>query len=129
MFYELIFENGSYSIAEYADDDEARRAVETHHNRAKNGEIGGPAGNPAERIFKVLKYNKHPQDFTESQAVEVSDIRDAVDKAINDKAVGNLVSVPEVAAAIRDVSSSTVISGPHESNYKMPEVGELTFDA
>lgn len=128
MFYELIFENGSNSIAEYANDDEARLAVEAHHNRAKNGETGGPAGNPAERIVKVLKYNDHPVDFTESQAVEVSEIRAAFDSAITDKKVGDLVSVPEIAAAIRDVTSATVNSAPHESNYKAPEVGELTFD-
>ena len=128
MFYEIIYETGNHSIAMYESDDEAIRAISEHHRRAKNGEKAQATNEqmgPAERIVKVLKYDEHPADYSASGAVDSQDVTAAVEKAIADKGHGGLVSVMEVAAAVRDVSSPTVDSAPHDSNYKMKEVGNL----
>lgn len=61
-FYEVIYETGAYSVAEYADEKEALGALKSHHTRATNGEVGGPPGHPAERIVKVFVYDQHPYD-------------------------------------------------------------------
>lgn len=129
MFYEIIYETGRNSIANYNDDDEARAAVGEHHRRAIHGELAQMSNEqmgPAERVVKVLKYNEHPADYGASQAVSIDEVRAAVDEALDKHAVGDMVSVPEVAASIRDITRPTVESGPHESNYKMSEVAELT---
>lgn len=131
MFYEIIFETGNHSVAQYGSDEEARDAVLSHHNRALKGEKAQATNQemgPAERVKKVLKYDSHPVDYTASQAAVASDVSAAVEEAINENKIGDLVSVPEVAAAVREISSPLVDSGPHESNYKMPESGELTGD-
>lgn len=129
MFYEIIYETGNHSIANYSSDEEANRAIGEHHRRAKSGEPANstnPQMGPAERVVKVLKYDTHPGDYTASQAVDVSELMDAVQKAVEEKKVGDMVSIPEVAAAVRDLSDPGVDSAPHESNYKQQDKGELT---
>lgn len=129
MFYELIFETGNSSIAEYADDNEALTAIREHHTRATKGEhaqASNPGMGPAERIARVLKYNVHPVELNESQAMNVEELTALVVEAVKEKAVGDLVSVPEVASAVRDLTNPVVVdSAPHDSNYKMAEVAEL----
>jgi len=127
-YYEIIYETGNHSVAAYEDDAEAISAISEHHRRAKSGEKAqqtNPDMGPAERIAKVLKYDEHPINFNESQVATKEDITAAVDSAISEHGVGDLVSVQQVAASVRDISSPVVDSGPHESNYKMAETGEL----
>jgi O6-methylguanine-DNA--protein-cysteine methyltransferase len=129
MFYETIFETGNHSIAFYDSDEEAIRAIAEHHRRAKSGEpaqANDRAMGPAERIVKVLKYDRHPQDLTETNLASPSDVSQAVQAAIAKYSHGDLVSVNEVAAAVRDLTDPGVDSAPHDSNYKMEEVGVLT---
>lgn len=128
MFYEIIYETGAHSVAEYADDAEAIDAVRSHHSRATSGERATESNEdsgPAERIVAVLKYNDHPATYGESQAFNSSDVTAIVNSAVEQLAVGDMVSVAEVAAAVKDISSPVVSSEPHESNYKMAEVGQL----
>jgi hypothetical protein len=129
VFYEIIFETGNHSVAMYNSDDEANLAIHAHHHRAINGENAqetNPQMGPAERVVKVLKYKTHPVDYGESQAFTSDEVKEAFDNSIEKNQLGDLVSIPEVAQDIRDISSPTIISGPHESNFKMQEVGELT---
>ena len=44
MYYELIYENGEVSVANYDTDDVALEAIEEQHNRAKTGGKNGPQG-------------------------------------------------------------------------------------
>lgn len=128
MFYEIIYETGNNSIASYENDEEAIRAISEHHRRAKNGEeaqASNPQMGPAERIVKVLKYDEHPATYLESQAVVATDVMAAVEEAINKYRVGDMVSVPQVAQAVREITSPVVDSEKHESNYKMEERGKL----
>lgn len=128
MFYEIIYETGNHSIAMYKDDDEAIGALTEHHRRAKAGENAQeshPEMGSAERIVKVLKYDKHPADYNEAQVLNVDELMGLVESVVKEKAVGDLISVPELASAVRDMSSPIVESKPHESNYKMGEKGKL----
>ena len=121
-FYEVIYETGEYSVLTADSDDEAMKHVKEQHRRAMEGELGGPGNWPATRVARVLKYDEHPGDFTESGMVSVKDAKAALDSV----AMGDQVSVWEVAAAIRDLSNPLVPeSDAHESNYKAPEAAEL----
>lgn len=129
MYYETIFENGDHSVAFYEnDDEEALTAIESHHKRALAGEralASEPQSPAAVRIVKVLKYESHPQDYTESQTLPVEVLRKKLDEAFNDLAVGDLISVPQMTQALRDTTSPMVDSAPHDSNYVAPEDSEL----
>lgn len=126
-YYEVIYETGAHSIAEYTGDEEAMLAINAHHDRARNGQPGGPTGHPAERIARILKYDRHPAEFGESQAINVEDLQKELAVIVAHTTVGDMVSVPEVAAAVRDITNPTVESGPHDSNYKMKETTELAW--
>ena len=63
MYYELIYENGEVSVANYDTDDAALAAIEEQHNRAKTGGKNGPQGGPASRIARVFVYATHPGDY------------------------------------------------------------------
>lgn len=125
MYYEIIYETGAHSVAQYDSDEEAVSAVKAQQDRAMTGQVGGPSGHPAERIVAVLKYNRHPVELGESQAVAATDLTAQFTEIVKKASVGDMVSVPEVAAAVRNLTSPTVESGPHESNFKMESVGEL----
>jgi len=128
VFYETIFENGLHTVASYDNDEEALRAIKEHHRRAVSGETGGPAGHPAERIKRVLVYERHPDDYGQTGTVNVNHLNEAVAVFMEEKALGGLVSVNEAAAMIRDLSDPVVDSSPHESNYLMTESRELSPD-
>lgn len=120
-YYEVIFEDGSHSIMS-GDDAAVTNALDEQHNRATNGQPGGPSGQPAARIKKVLRYDVHPQDLNEDQTVSVEVAQKTVTEALKTFKSG-VVPVHELAATIRELSSPIVESGPHDSNYKMESVG------
>ena len=62
MFAEIIFESGTRSVGEYADEEEALNAAQSQHARA-SGEAGGPTGHMAERVVAIHLYDRHPSDF------------------------------------------------------------------
>lgn len=142
-FYETIFETGSKSVAFYDDDEEALAAAQAHHERAKKGEPGRGKSTPrndldsdsqqhvtdypAERIVKLLKYDKHPVDLTEDQTMSSDVARKEVDAMLKDKA--GVVNIMELAAQVRDLASPLVDTpGVHESMYKMKEAEVLTLE-
>src|SRR3982751_1061999 len=100
-FYELIFETGTHTVAEYADDEEMKSAVQGQHERAVIGADGGPAGHPAERIKQVLKYDYHPVAYNSNMQLATGDAQAELKKAIAALDVGGTVSIMELAAAVR----------------------------
>lgn len=130
-FYEVVFETGSNSVAEYADDTEALSANQIQHDRARNGMPGGPTGHPAERVVSILKYDKHPADFGADQAFSADVASKTVSELIKEYTDDNgVVSKTELAAAILRTSDATVNVNdkmPGESLYKMKEKGSLTL--
>lgn len=124
MFVEIIYETGAKSVAFYESDEEMMEGLEAHHTRAKNGEAGrdGDNAHPAERIKEVQVYNKHPQDLNEDQTMSADVMAKEVQEAIKRLSQAGSVSITEVAAAVRDLSSPVVPlegSKPHDSMFKM----------
>lgn len=123
-FYEVIFESGAHSVAEYEDDTQATEGLQAHHNRALNGEAGGPAGQPAERLKRVLVYDRHPAEYGSTFTAPPKQITDAVNRVI--KSSGDQVDIPEVISTLFQEADSMVTGNhPHESQYKMQEEREL----
>jgi hypothetical protein len=102
-------------------------AVSGQHERAKNGQPGGPAGQPALRAVKVLKYDKDPGDMPETLSTEVAkeELSALLDEFAEDGVVA-LDRFPEIAARAR--SSMVPRTSAHDSNYKMKEVKEFSLD-
>lgn len=128
-FYEVIFETGSNSVAFYESDEEAIRANEEQHNRARNGFPGGPTGHAAERVVAIQKYDKHPADFgvdqTFSTEVATKTVADLVKELADENGV---VSKPALAAAIVSTSEAiipTTERAAGKSLYKMKEQSSL----
>lgn len=140
MFYEIIYEPGTKSVAEYADDTEAQTALQAHHDRAKNGEPGTPqsairqdiAGTTnvgtwaAERIKKVLVYDEHPGSYQQDYVVSEEDLKGAFDEALKGSAMQGLVHVPTIVEKLFQAASPIAYdAGRHDSQYKMEEAREL----
>jgi hypothetical protein len=131
--YEIIYETGAKSVAFYEDDEDALKATQAHHLRATKGEpalLNTEGGDPAasraaERIVSVLKYDEHPGNYGETQAVDVSVADDTVMKALKDLEVGGMVSVHELAARLRDLTNPHTDVGGHASMFKMKEKGDI----
>lgn len=123
-YYEIIFENGEYSIANYENDEEALTAIHTHHDRAAVGEKAGSweGANPAQRVKAILVYDEHPG--VDNPNLSVDQIKDVLDKFDEGS-----INIHELSAALRDEISPLVESEPHESNYKMKELRELEWQS
>src|SRR3954471_16183583 len=128
-FYEVVYETGEHSVAQYESDEEAASAIKAQHDRAVSGQSGGPDGTqwPATRIKRVLVYDFHPTDFGAAQEVLVTDLQQAVQQAITANEKDGTVQVHQVAAAVRDLSSPIVSerASPFDSSYKAPVAREL----
>jgi hypothetical protein len=127
MFLEVIYETGAHSIMEADDENEAVDAIREQNRRAENGEMGGPGNRPAERVYKVLKYDKHPNDFNIEQVVSEAEVKAAFKDILAENIEDGVVHLPQFLADMRLITSPQVDSEPHESNYKMQETGELKW--
>ena len=130
MFYEITYETGRCSVAEYADDDEARSALAEHHRRATEGAAGGPLGQPAERIKVVRIYKQHPNEFNPDQTMSAdvlkSELGALVDAMADDNGVVNVASFAvEVRALTHPMAPK---EAPFDSEFKMKEDKVLKLD-
>lgn len=125
-FYELIYETGAHSIAFAESDAEVLVGVKAQHERALKGAVGGPSGHNAERVKRVLKYDRHPADLNPGQVIAEADLLAAVEGFVSRSAIGGEVVVGELKAVLDGLVSPVVDSEPHESNYAMAESAELT---
>lgn len=128
-FYEMVYEDGSNGIACAEDDEEMLRGVTEAHRRAMAGEPAiapaeGEATQRAVRIVKVLKYDKHPVDLYENQTAPADEVLARVKETLG--AMGDVVSIHEVAADIRNMSDPHAVKeAPHDSLYKMDAAATL----
>jgi hypothetical protein len=142
MYYEIIYENGEHSIAQYDNDEEALSAINAHVERAMTGVPGTPQSSlrndltempanlnatwAAQRVVKVLKYDDHPADYSETANNLTADVaKKQLADLIDEVSVDGVVNMQELAVAVSTSTSPRVDSKPHESNYKMQETGEL----
>lgn len=126
-FYEVIYETGSKSVAEYPDDEAAIAAVTAQHQKATTGQPGGPTGHPAERVVKVLAYDQHPGDYGQDMTMSKDVAKKALDEIM--KGQGEVVNVMDLAARVRELANPHADDvGVHDSQYKMKEERELALD-
>lgn len=128
--YEVIYENGTSSIAEYENDEEALTATKAHHERAKAGKpaIESAPEVPASRVVKVLKYDKHPGTYGQEQIVSVDVAKMQLEEAIKATAKDGVVSPHEVYSHMVE-QNYPLHKDPeaHGSKYKMQEETELSL--
>lgn len=128
-FYEIVYETGRMSVAEYADEAEAKSAIGAHHKRAVNGEPSGPVGGPAERIAAVYVYEKHPDDFNSEQTMSADVFLKEVEALVKDRKDKNgVVSVQDMSLETRGLSHPMVKErGAFDSMYKMKEDKKMSL--
>lgn len=142
-YYEIIYETGNKSVAFYEDDAEMERALSEHHRRAINGEPGSPsmtlrsdvpaADNRigtwvAERVKRVLEYDKHPDDFNLDQVASTDEVEKVVADTLKAAEQDGVVPIHAISAAVRELSSPIVeTEHVHDSQYKMEESKEVNL--
>ena len=131
-FVEVIYETGVSGIAFYDTEEEAVEGLMAHHNRAVNGQPGGPIGAPAERIKRALDYgDKHPNDYNTDDTMSADVALEEVTSLIKACAASNEGVIPlgQLAVEVRGLSHPMVAGkeNPFDSNYKMQERGEITL--
>lgn len=129
-YYEVIYETGAHSVVSGESDDEALRGIREQHKRAVNGEDGGPAGHPAERVKAVLKYDRHPADFgsdnTLSEEVAKKQLSELVKGSADDNGVVHMGALASNIRELTDpVDSKSVAKSRHASMFKAKEVEAL----
>ena len=129
-FYEIVYETGRMSVAEYADDAEAQSAIKNHHDRAVSGQIGGPVGQPAERIAAVYVYDKHPNEFNPAQTASADVVKKEVAALVDSmKDENGVVAVDLLAMEVRGLSHPMDMSRKgFASFYRMKENKSLKLD-
>lgn len=122
MFYEIIYENGEVSVAEYASDEEALTAVTEQHNRAKAGLKNGPQAGPASRVVKVLVYPNHPGTYA-GGGLSADEVQSSIKDLLKNI---DVVDVQQLAMAVSGLNHPMVSpESPHDSRFKQPEEREL----
>lgn len=123
MYYEIIYENGEVSVANYDSDEDALAAVTEQHDRAKAGGLNGPQGGPASRIVKVLVYSSHPGDYGTEGGMAADEVKSSVTALL--KGV-DVVDVQQLAMNVSALNHPMVTpETPHDSRFKMQEDREL----
>jgi hypothetical protein len=151
-YYEVIYEDGSHSIAQYDDDDEALSAINAHVERAKQG-IPGTAANstprvdldiatlpveqqrwPAQRVAKVYVYDEHPADYADHASTLSADVakKTVADLVAKLQDSNGVVGVADLAnalmATMQPRKPEEELASAHDSTYKMKESRELALE-
>src|SRR5262245_19387245 len=122
-YYEMITEPGTNSVMFAETDEEALGAAQAQHLKALHGEPGGPTGHPAERVVKLLKYDKHPVEYG---LVSAEQVQAEVEAGIKALAEGGLINTEQLAAYVRQVGSPLANKETgHDSQFKMQESNDI----
>jgi len=129
-FYEIVYETGNVSVAEYADDAEALEGAGAQDKKAREGGQAGPQGGPAERVAKIYKYAEHPDNYNTEQTASADVLQKEVSeliKALADK--NGVVSIDQLTLEVRGLTHPmTTKESPFDSQFKMKEDAVLTLD-
>jgi|SRR5678815_935134 hypothetical protein len=126
MFYEIVWEDGSVSVAEYGSDDEATKAVMEQHNRAKAGEKNGPQEVVASRAAKVFAYKDHPGSYNEEGTLTADEVKASVNDLLKGVDVVNVGVLSQVVANL--VHPMQEQATPHDSKFKAEADHELELE-
>jgi len=127
-FYEVTYETGRMSVAQYENDDEAKSALGEHHRRAVGGESGGPIGQPAERVAAVRVYDRHPDEFNVEQTMTGDVAKKELERLVSEGVDENgVINTAQLAIRVQDLSHPMVDSrkSTFDSMYKMQEKKSL----
>lgn len=125
MFVELIYEDGSHSVACYETEEEAQSAINGAQERAKSGlpsVTPAPGERPqvAVRIKRALQYDSHPAEEHDLSSDEVSTALKATLKGKDVVSFGDLLTFTrDLYNPIKDKEN------PHDSQFKAEQVKEL----
>lgn len=131
-FYEVLFETGAMSILNAETDEEAMGFVAEQDRRARAGEPGGPIGQPAERIAKVYKYDKHPDDYNTEMTASADVLKEEVTALIDGlKDENGVVAIDDLSNGVRAIAHpmKSERTEPFESMFKMEHTGELDLSS
>ncbi len=120
-YYEIVFENGDFSLVNAESDEAVVEAAKIQHDRAKSGLPNGPAGDRAERVVHIYPYGDNdPADVPRHVSKDVAKKRlaDVMSTFTDDNGVVDLVEVAN-AVELRPL----VHSDPHESNFAADATG------
>lgn len=127
-FAEIIYETGTKSVVSVDNREDMLEGLKEQHNRALNGQVGGPTGHPAERIKRVLIYDDHPGNLNPDATLSSDEIKQHVNELL--KASGDVINLNELASQIRDISNAHVpTEHPHDSQYKMEPKETIDFSS
>jgi hypothetical protein len=132
MFLEVVYETGRMSVMEVDTLEEGLKGLRVHDQKARNGEPGGPLGQPAERVAAVYQYSEHPDNFNSDQTMSA----DVAEKTVADlikstKDKNGVVSLDNLAQQVRSLShpmnNESDIEG-FDSRYKLKEDKKINMD-
>ena len=127
MHAEIVYETGRVSVGQYDDEKQLKEALKNHNDRAKNGEVGGPIGAPAERIAAVYLYDKFPGNFNPDQTMSAEVLNKELSALVKASADDNdVVAIDQLVNKVRGLSHpmNEKVSG-FDSRFKMKESGKL----
>ena len=130
-WYEVVYETGNMSVGNYADDEEAKAAIGEQDKRAREGGQAGPQGGPAERVVKIYKYSKPPNDYNPDQTATADVLKSEVGALVDGLADANgVVNIAELSMQIQALSHPMQAKeNPFDSQFKMEHESELTLDS
>ena len=128
MFVEVVYETGRSSVMQVDSEAEAMAGMAEQHRRAKNGELAGPQGGPAERVAQAFIYDRHPNDYNMGDSLSADELnkvlKDLV-KSLSDE--NGVVSVGRLSSEVRALSHPMKAREElHGSVFMMEEVGKIT---
>jgi hypothetical protein len=123
MYYEIIYENGEVSVANYDSDEDAVSAITEQHNRAKAGGQNGPQGGPASRIVRAFVYPNHPGDYGTEGGMSADEVKSSITALL--KGV-DVVDVQQLSTAVSALNHPMITpESPHDSRFKQDAEREL----
>lgn len=122
-FYEIVYEDGTVSVADYASEEDATGAILEQHRRAKEGGKNGPQEGVATRVAKVYVYSQHPGDYGTEGGLSVDEVKAAIDAVLTGVDVVNVQQLAQYVSSLNHPMKPD--AGAHESKFKMEHDKEL----
>ena len=127
MYYEIVYEDGSVSVADYASDADATAAILEQHNRAKIGGKNGPQEATATRIAKVFVYAGHPGDYGAGGGLAADEVLASVKDLLKGRDVVDVQQLAVTVSALNHPMATGEV-GAHDSKFKMESERELELE-
>ncbi len=126
MYYEIVYEDGTVSVANYGSDEEASSAILAQHERAKAGGKNGPQEAVATRVAKTFVYGSHPGSLYEGNGMPADEVKSRVAELLKGHDVVDPAALAVQLGTITHPMEPNV--GVHESKFKMEADKELELE-